>query len=79
MPIRNIYRDVPSFPPGRQPDIVLAHQKDTFYCSKLENSVKELVETFFGGRALSRFSPEIQLVAAGAYFGLTTLSGNPKY
>jgi hypothetical protein len=71
----DVNADIPTFPRGRQPDIVLAHQKDSFYCTKMENSVKELVETFFGGRALARFAPEVQLVATGAYFGLTTLSG----
>ena len=38
---------IPTFPIGRQPDIVLAHQKDSFYCATMENSVKELVETIF--------------------------------
>ena len=69
---------VPSFPIGRQPDIVLAHQKDEFYCSQMENSVKDLVGSLFGGRALARFAPEVQLLSVGTYFSLTTLAGNRK-
>ncbi|CAM9622661.1 unnamed protein product [Choristocarpus tenellus] len=65
-----------SFPFATQPDVVLSMERDTYYAhTLLGESVSELLEGLIGSRRSSLLGPEIKMLAAGLYYGLTKFSG----
>jgi peroxin-10 len=66
---------VVSFPPARQPDIVLCEQKDVYYCTQIREQLTDVIESTMGARVASYFAPEIRFLAAAFYYTLTTFNG----
>ncbi|CAM9296499.1 unnamed protein product [Discosporangium mesarthrocarpum] len=59
-----------------QPDVVLSMDRDAYYAQTLlGDNVTELLEVVIGSRRASILAPELRMLAAGLYYGLTNFSG----
>ncbi|KAJ1849961.1 peroxisome biogenesis factor 10 [Coemansia sp. RSA 2708] len=65
------------YPFSGQPDIVRSTQKDLFYQQQLQVQISDLVQELKGTRFYAAHQEGIAAVAAGLYYGLTTLVGAP--
>ncbi|KAG5952389.1 hypothetical protein E4U58_000807 [Claviceps cyperi] len=58
------------------PDIVCAHQKDTYFTGHLIDSVTDLHRRLFGARSSHAAATDLRSLGSLIYFCLTTLPGN---
>ena len=64
------------FPFAAAPDIIRAHQKDTYFTGHLTNTLTDLHRRLLGARSAHALAPELRTAASLLYFALTTLPGN---
>lgn len=64
------------YPFATAPDIIRSHQKDAYFTGHLTQILSDLHRRLRGARLTHARAPEIQTLAALAYFALTTLPGN---
>ncbi|OAA32791.1 RING-1 like protein [Moelleriella libera RCEF 2490] len=64
------------YPFAAAPDIIRAHQKDTYFTSHLASTISDLHRRLFGARSTHRYTPELRSLATLLYFALTTIPGN---
>ncbi|KAG5928966.1 hypothetical protein E4U42_007533 [Claviceps africana] len=64
------------YPFAAAPDIVRAHQKDTYFTNYLSNTITDLHRRLFGARSTHALVPDLRSLASLIYFCLTTLPGN---
>ncbi|KAI8385049.1 Pex12 amino terminal region-domain-containing protein [Radiomyces spectabilis] len=65
-----------NFPPGAQPDIIRANQKDVYYQTILQEQMSSVVQQFFGSRRQHQWQKEVHTLSDFCYYGLTTLLGS---
>ncbi|KAG5960097.1 hypothetical protein E4U56_004517 [Claviceps arundinis] len=58
------------------PDIVRAHQKDTYFTGHLTDAVTDIHRRLFGARSSHAAAPDLRSLGGLIYFCLTTLPGN---
>ncbi|KAG5929646.1 hypothetical protein E4U60_007356 [Claviceps pazoutovae] len=58
------------------PDIVRAHQKDTYFTGHLTDAVTDLHRRLFGARSSHAAAPDLRSLGSLIYLCLTTLPGN---
>jgi len=64
------------YPFATSPDIIRAHQKDTFFQSVLHDHLSDILRNVRGARFIHLFGNETRTAADLIYFALTTLIGN---
>ena len=64
-----------SFPWAAQPEIVRAHQKDTYYRDLFVEQLKDVIRSVAGVRTLHAHSELIGIAGGVAYFALCALNG----
>ncbi|ORX95187.1 hypothetical protein K493DRAFT_260700 [Basidiobolus meristosporus CBS 931.73] len=65
-----------SLPPGAQPDIIRANQKDVYYEKVLEEKVVGVFQDWLGTRRQLQYQNELNLASKLVYLSLTTLLGS---
>ncbi|KAK9766031.1 peroxisome biogenesis factor 10 [Basidiobolus ranarum] len=65
-----------SLPPGAQPDIIRANQKDVYYQKVLEEKIVGVFQDWLGTRRQLKLQNELNLFSKFTYFALTTLLGS---
>jgi len=78
MSTSTVSRSPPTFqyPFATSPDIIRAHQKDTFFQSVLHDHLSDILRHVRGARFIHLFGNETRTAADLLYFALTTLIGN---
>ncbi|KAI0393866.1 Pex12 amino terminal region-domain-containing protein [Xylariaceae sp. FL0594] len=66
----------PPYPYAHAPDIIRAHQKDTYFQGLLTNQLTDLHRRLLGARSAHAWSGELRTIADLLYLCLTTLLGN---
>jgi len=61
-----------AFPLATQPQIIRANQRDVLGAAQLRQMADNVLRSWLGTRWLSRWEPEVELVSAATYYGLTS-------
>ncbi|KAI0374552.1 hypothetical protein BV20DRAFT_987937 [Pilatotrama ljubarskyi] len=69
-------RNLPSFPPAQQAQIIRSNQRDLFQVSALREQTENVVRSWLGTRWLTRWDKEIDFAANLMYYGLTVGFGS---
>jgi peroxin-10 len=65
-----------NYPFAAAPDIIRAHQKDSYFEGVLLNHLSNLLRRFYGARFLHTYTSEARTFSELLYLGLTTFIGN---
>ncbi|KPM41749.1 hypothetical protein AK830_g4793 [Neonectria ditissima] len=64
------------YPFATAPDVIRAHQKDSYFTGRLTQELSDLFRRLRGARATHARAPELRTAATLLYYVLTTLPGN---
>ncbi|KAF7550606.1 hypothetical protein G7Z17_g5616 [Cylindrodendrum hubeiense] len=64
------------YPFATAPDVIRAHQKDSYFTGRLTQELSDLFRRLRGARATHAAAPELRTAATLLYYVLTTLPGN---